>query len=176
MTRAKPNILITGTPGVGKSTLCSEVLKCVDFEWLEISKIAKSRDCLSGYDEKLHCPILDEDKIIDELDPIVESGGKIIEYHGCDFFPERWFDVVFVLRTNNTVLYDRLKERGYNDLKIRQNVECEIFQSILEEAMESYDQKIVSELHNNDTKDMENNIKTVVDWINEWSKITGKKN
>lgn len=61
-------------------------------------------------------------------------------------------------------------------MKIRQNVECEIFQSILEEAMESYDQKIVSELHNNDTKDMENNIKTVVDWINEWSKITGKKN
>jgi adenylate kinase len=50
-------------------------------------------------------------QIIDELDPVVEEGGKIIEYHGCDFFPERWFDSVFVLRTNNTILYDRLQER-----------------------------------------------------------------
>jgi len=41
----------------------------------------------------------------------MEEGGKIIDYHGCDFFPERWFDVVFVLRTNNTLLYDRLEKR-----------------------------------------------------------------
>ena len=124
-----------GTPGVGKSTLCSEVIKQIDLEWLEISKVAKMRDCLAGYDEALSCPIIDEDKvverwtvlaqtisnanhewsfcsqIIDELDPVVEEGGKIIEYHGCDFFPERWFDGVFVLRTSNTTLYDRLQER-----------------------------------------------------------------
>lgn len=39
------------------------------------------------------------------------EGGKIVDYHGCDFFPERWFDIVFVLRTNNTSLYDRLTKR-----------------------------------------------------------------
>lgn len=38
-------------------------------------------------------------------------GGNIVEYHGCDFFPERWFDAVFVLRTDNTLLYDRLQQR-----------------------------------------------------------------
>ena len=27
------------------------------------------------------------------------------------FFPERWFDIVFVLRTNNTRLFDRLEQR-----------------------------------------------------------------
>lgn len=64
--------------------------------------------------------------------------------------------------------------RGYNDLKISKNVECEIFQSILEEALESYDSKIVQELHNNDTNDMGSNIKTVVDRISEWNKNTGK--
>lgn len=52
-------------------------------------------------------------QIIDELDPIIEEGGKIVEYHSCDFFPERWFDGVFVLRTDNTVLYDRLQERYF---------------------------------------------------------------
>lgn len=39
------------------------------------------------------------------------AGGNIVEYHSCEFFPERWFDIVFVLRTDNTALYDRLTAR-----------------------------------------------------------------
>ena len=41
----------------------------------------------------------------------ISEGGVIVDYHGCEFFPERWFDIVFVLRTNNTILYDRLEKR-----------------------------------------------------------------
>ena len=41
----------------------------------------------------------------------MEEGGVVVEYHGCDFFPKRWFDAVFVLRTDNTILYDRLQQR-----------------------------------------------------------------
>jgi len=41
----------------------------------------------------------------------MSEGGKIVDYHGCDFFPERWFDIIFVLRTNNTALFDRLLKR-----------------------------------------------------------------
>lgn len=50
-------------------------------------------------------------QLLDELESRMVEGGKIVDYHGCDFFPERWFDVVFVLRTNNTLLYDRLEKR-----------------------------------------------------------------
>lgn len=50
----------------------------------------------------------------------MEEGGKIIDYHGCDFFPERWFDVVFVLRTNNTLLYDRLEKRFVSQTRVGQ--------------------------------------------------------
>ena len=49
--------------------------------------------------------------MIDELEDLMGGGGNIVEYHGCDFFPERWFDAVFVLRTDNTILYDRLEQR-----------------------------------------------------------------
>ena len=48
---------------------------------------------------------------VDELEDVMSEGGNILEYHGCDFFPERWFDAVFVLRTDNTLLYDRLQQR-----------------------------------------------------------------
>lgn len=50
-------------------------------------------------------------QVIDELEDVMGEKGNIVEYHGCDFFPERWFDVVVVLRTDNKILYDRLQKR-----------------------------------------------------------------
>ena len=50
-------------------------------------------------------------QVCDELEDLMEEGGIIVDYHGCDFFPERWFDRVVVLQTDNTVLYDRLSRR-----------------------------------------------------------------
>lgn len=45
------------------------------------------------------------------MEDMMEEGGKIVDYHGSEFFPERFFDIVFVLRTDNTLLYDRLAVR-----------------------------------------------------------------
>ena len=39
------------------------------------------------------------------------EGGMVVDHHGCDFFPERWFDLVIVLQTDNTLLYERLERR-----------------------------------------------------------------
>ena len=50
-------------------------------------------------------------QVVDELEDQMCEGGNVVDYHGCEFFPERWFDIVFVLRTNNTTLYERLEQR-----------------------------------------------------------------
>ncbi|VIO93223.1 Hypothetical UPF0101 protein E02H1.6 in chromosome II, putative [Brugia malayi] len=99
-----------------------------------------------------------------------ESGGYIVDYHGSDFFPERWFDFVFVLRCNNTLLYDRLSARGYNKKKIEENIECEIFGSLLEEAKDSYDEKIVYELQNETVEEMFYNLDRICQLVSEWKK------
>lgn len=39
------------------------------------------------------------------------NGGHIVDFHSCELFPERWFDLIVVLNTNNTTLYDRLEKR-----------------------------------------------------------------
>lgn len=49
--------------------------------------------------------------MLDIMESMMEKGGNIVDYHGSEFFPERWFDGVFVIRTNNTILYDRLVAR-----------------------------------------------------------------
>lgn len=98
----------------------------------------------------------------------MSEGGKIVDYHGADFFPERWFDIVFVLRTDNTILYDRLKERGYSGKKLEDNIDSEIFQTILEEAKASYREEIVHELMNNTKDQLRNNLSRICQWLKQW--------
>ena len=95
-------------------------------------------------------------------------GGNLVDYHGCDFFPERWFDIVFVLRCDNTLLYTRLEKRQYSARKIQENVQCEIFQTILDEATESYKPEIVFELKSNSPDDMEKNLNQIQEWVKQW--------
>ena len=78
----------------------------------------------SGWDEEFQCMIVDENaedqvglvthlhlQLLDYLEPIMSEGGIVLEHHTVDFFPERWFDLVLVLRCDNTLLYDRLVDR-----------------------------------------------------------------
>jgi hypothetical protein len=74
------------------------------------------------------------------------AGGNIVDYHSCGFFPERyesagcsgpssgtdggcllrclsWFDLVVVLQTNNTVLYERLEKRCAAQRSVQRSVQ-----------------------------------------------------
>ena len=50
-------------------------------------------------------------QLLDEIEDEIKQGGNIIDWHCCDLFPKSWIDLVIVLRTDNTILYDRLAER-----------------------------------------------------------------
>ena len=105
----------------------------------------KEQSLHDGYDEEFDTYILNEDKLCDGLEDILASGACIVDFHSCDFFPERWFDLVIVLRADNKHVYDRLMNRGYRNNKIEQNVEAEIMQIVLDEAKASYASEIVVE-------------------------------
>ncbi|XP_018332689.1 adenylate kinase isoenzyme 6 [Agrilus planipennis] len=166
--RIAPNILVTGTPGVGKSTLCQKLVELTGLRWIEISKVAKENECIEEWDHEYQCGVLDEDKLMDGLEDTMANGGNIVDYHSCEFFPERWFDIVFVLRVDNTILYDRLTSRGYIGRKLEDNIDCEIFQTILEEAQSSYKKEIVHELQNRNLEDLENNLQRICLWLQQW--------
>lgn len=107
-------------------------------------------------------------QLLDGMESMMSEGGKIVDYHSADFFPERWFDIVFVLRTDNTILYDRLKERGYCGKKLEDNIDCEIFQTILEEARESYREEIVHELKSDTLDQLSDNVNRICQWLEQW--------
>lgn len=105
---------------------------------------------------------------MDLLEPEMAVGGNIVEYHGCDFFPERWFAGVFVIQCNNTVLFDRLTARGYSGEKLQQNLQSEIFNVIGEEASESYAEDIVFYLSSETEQQYKDNIEQITDFVKNW--------
>jgi adenylate kinase len=104
----------------------------------------------------------------------MEEGGRLVDYHGCDFFPERWFDLVVVLQTDNSLLWERLEKRGYPSTKVQENVQCEIMHVVVEEARDSYAEGVVQVVASNSVEDVERNVGNVAEWVRAWRSGAGK--
>jgi adenylate kinase len=163
-----PNILITGTPGTGKTQTAQQAAERTGLNHVNVGELIKANSCYEETDESFDTKMIDDDKVCDLLEPIIEEGGCIVDFHSCELFPERWFELVLVLRANTQVLFDRLTERNYNDKKKNENIECEIMQVVLEEARESYDPNMVHELQSNDLNDLDSNIERIAQWLDNW--------
>lgn len=156
-----PNILVTGTPCTGKTSLCQSLATQLGFRHVEVSAFARERNLLEGYNDKLDCHYLDEEGVLDELEPIMVSGGVLLDHHSVDWFPERWIHLVVVLRASTHVLHDRLTAREYSDEKRNENMQAEIMQVVLDEAKESYPNANVLELLSDTQQQQQDNTKRI---------------
>lgn len=172
MARKEPNILITGTPGTGKTTLMkslmeTESLKELKLKFIIISEYLKEHELYLDYDPEYDCHVMDEDRLIQKLKPDLKDsrGGYVLDYHSGDLFPSKYLDGVFVLRCDNKILYDRLDERGYRGKKMEDNMTCEIMRVILDEAIESYGDQKVIQLDSNSKDDLKKNVQIIQEYI-----------
>ncbi|KAA0146589.1 hypothetical protein FNF27_04602 [Cafeteria roenbergensis] len=176
--RLMPNILVTGTPGTGKSTLAAELVsrlnKASGSAWthIPVSDLVREKGYHGGRDEAFDTLVLDddgEDRLLDDLEEQLAPGARVVEFHATELFPERWFDLVLVLRCAETsVLYDRLVRRGYSELKLQENASAEIMGVCADEAKASYEAAAVVELPSVTAADLESNVGRAVAWVAHW--------
>lgn len=171
--RKQPNILVTGTPGVGKTATASLLAEALGFKHVNVGDLVIVHKCFAGRDDALDTHILDEDKLLDLMETEFshcadDDTGIVADYHACELFPERWFDLILVLRAKTDVLYDRLTARDYGEKKRAENLEAEIMQVVLEEARESYDAEIVHEVRSDTVEEMESNVQRCKLWVEQW--------
>ncbi|KAJ5539176.1 Adenylate kinase isoenzyme [Penicillium frequentans] len=173
--RTSPNVIVTGTPGVGKTVHCEQLAQEIGLKHLSVNQVAKDRDCYETYDEERKSWVVDEDKLLDAIEDEVLQGGYLIDWHACDLFPKSWIDLVVVLRCPSTAVhYDRLASRGYHEDKLQENLDAEIFGVLLEEAREAFDEEIVVELNSEEDGDVDSNCARVTQWVNNWKKQHGE--
>ncbi|KAG6353922.1 hypothetical protein INS49_005179 [Diaporthe citri] len=189
MARSLPNIIVTGTPGTGKTTHCEVLAEKTGLKHLSVNQVVKGRECHEGWDDEYQSWIVDEDKLLDAIEDECKAGGCMIDWHACDLFPKSWIDLVVVLRVDSAVHYDRVESevsledlrlmqslRGspalpflnYPEAKLQENIDSEIMEVLSQEARESYDEEIVVELQSNTPEEMETNIERIEAWLKQW--------
>ncbi|SPC66601.1 related to FAP7 - involved in the oxidative stress response [Ustilago sp. UG-2017b] len=210
MVRSYPNIVITGTPGTGKSTHSSLLASTYTrsgcstrhpLRQIDIGALVKSEGFYTEYLQEWQSYQVDEDQLLDHLEPLTgnkapeplgsqhfnqhdlqaakhsqeseERGGLILDWHTCDVWPERWIDLVVVLRCDHGVLWERLEKRGYPINKIQENNEAEIMGVVADDARQSYPEEAVVELTSEETGHVEQNVERIVQWITVWRQARG---
>ena len=62
--RKRPNVLITGTPGTGKSITAEEVAGKTGLNHIDVGEVARRYECYENWDAEYNCHVLDEDKVM----------------------------------------------------------------------------------------------------------------
>ncbi|CAD6976810.1 unnamed protein product [Tilletia controversa] len=210
MVRSWPNIVLTGTPGTGKSTHATVLMPHFPpsspsassssssvFRHIDVGSFAKQNNLLEKYDDERDAHEVDEDALLDLLEPwsggeapdALDSGdegakeaaregapsdedekrgGLILDWHTCDLWPERWIDLVVVFRCDHTALWARLEKRGYAQFKVEENNQAEIMEVCLDEARSAYTPEAIVELHSDTQEQVEENVDRLVAWIKQW--------
>jgi adenylate kinase len=121
-------IALTGTPGTGKTTISNVLRDDFGLNVVDLSDVIRSCRYYIGWDENRGCDVVD----LEALRAHPFSDGLVLEGHMSHHLQ---VDLVIVLRTNPAVLRRRLQKKGFSENKIRENVEAEILDLILIEAL-----------------------------------------
>lgn len=133
-------VSISGTPGVGKTTVSKE-LERKGWKYLDLKKIifesGSADDVMEGKEEIL----VDEQGLriyLASLD-FPEEENIVLDGHLSYLATS---DICIVLRMEPKALKDRLNERDYSDGKVKENMEAEAVSVILVEAVELEEERL----------------------------------
>lgn len=130
-------IAVTGTPGTGKTEVAKRIAKKLRLKYLDVNKIIDENKLADGYDKKRKCKIVDIKKLNKILiKAIKDSKNLVIDSHLSHFLPNKYIDLCVVTKCELKLLKKRLEKRGYSKGKIRENMDAEILDICLVEALE----------------------------------------
>jgi adenylate kinase len=139
-------IIVTGTPGTGKTTLSSALAEALEARYLNLTRFVSNNKLYGGIDIQRGTKIIDMARTRARLKEKLEKmqGLVVIDTHVPDeIVPKEMVKRVFVLRTDPRILEHRLRAKKWRSSKIRENVLAEIVDSCLNSAVEHYSQRRV---------------------------------
>lgn len=139
-------IVVTGTPGVGKSVLATRLARELGLEFVDLGKVVKAWGLHSGYDTVRRSYMIDE-ALVRRNWPKIVGNGVVMATHFLATGPRlRSPTVAFVLRLDPLALWRRLRARGWGRRKAWENVESELLDSCYFDAVRVLGKRRVVEI------------------------------
>ncbi|MBN2066497.1 MAG: adenylate kinase family protein, partial [Candidatus Thermoplasmatota archaeon] len=137
-------VALTGTPGVGKSAV-SQMLKVKGYTVVDINAVVSEYHLYSSIDAKRNSKIIDFKKLNAHIEETyAQQDLVILDSHVSHLI--NGVDKVIILRCHPTNLQQRLSTRQWNMEKIKENVEAEVLDVILCEAVEHHAKSNIFEI------------------------------
>lgn len=142
-------IVLTGVPGVGKSTVAELLAGRLEGVHIDLSVLAERAGLILSWDEDRRTLIADLEGVKQRFARIIDVSNKplIVEGHfASDVVPQVEPSFIFVLRKAPWKLKEDLKSRGYEEEKVKENVEAELLDICLVDSLETYGTERVCEI------------------------------
>ena len=132
--------IVTGTPATGKTTIAKKLAKKQQACYIDVNKIIKEHKLDKQYSKKWESYLVDVDKLNKILLQIINDHRKIqqpiiIDSHLSHYLPSKYVDLCIVTKCSLKKLQQRLRKRKYSAKKIRENMDAEILDVCLLEAI-----------------------------------------
>lgn len=137
-------ITVTGTPGTGKTRVARRIAREKGYKYVDAKTLITKNKLFEGYDKKRKTKIVDTEKLnrflikkINELKKGGKTKGVVIDSHLSHYLPKKYVELCIVTKCDLKRLKKRLAKRRYSEKKVRENLDCEIFDVCLNEAREA---------------------------------------
>lgn len=149
MEKAKA-IVITGTPGVGKSTLARLLAEELGAELISLGELVAEEGLHEGEDPETGSLLVDLGALSKRLVELLSHGQRelyVVEGHYAHLVvPREFLLMAFVLRREPGELKRILEARGYSGRKLYENLQAEVLDVCLYEAVQAYGPELVYEV------------------------------
>jgi len=132
-------ITVTGSVGTGKTAISKKLAKKLKLVYVDVNGVIEKNKLRDRYIKKLDTYEVDISKLNAFLIKLINSSkkGLVIDSHLSHYLPEKNVDYCVVCKCDLSILKKRLNLRKYNKAKIRENLDSEIFDVCLVEALEN---------------------------------------
>ena len=128
-------IVVTGTPGVGKTTIARELSLFTGYEYVNGALLAEK--CYVGYDKTRKTNIADVSLFTKEVIKVRDNCSKkgiIVDSHLSHHLSKDLVDACVVIVCDLHQLEKRLGKKRFDKSKTRENMDAEIFDTIFSES------------------------------------------